>query len=234
MNGNSDADPNFVIINDSKELESVSTIDEMEQRVKHSKETIGDQNFNKTEIELIEKQRHKLRLFDPQGIYNFRHIEISYGQSFVQICSLFVSLLCIAFCTYTVLMMTFPDQIVLGLGHVNDLNVLDKLCLYFLLIFTLLKVKKLIETKAGKYSIRYKIALCANSFNRVLLDTLKLTILIYFIVFIYSSINTPDISMAEFIEFYFYGVVGDTISFIEWFFTIIIVVRALKPIGKVV
>ncbi|GHB59012.1 hypothetical protein GCM10008107_05170 [Psychrosphaera saromensis] len=230
MNGNSDTEPNFVIINDTKELQSVRTLEEIEQTVKQSEEVVGDKYFNKIEIELIEKLRHKLRLFDPQGIYTFRDIEIGYGQSIIHLCSLLLSLSYITFYLYGLIVMTNPDEMVPGLGYVSDINVLDKLCFYFILIFTFSKIKKLTKVKVGKYSIRYKIALCANSLNRVLLDIFKLMILMFFITFTYTY--TPDITPSILIKIYLNGVVGDTISFIEWLIIIIIVVRTLKPFGE--
>lgn len=47
--------------------------------------------FHVNELNFIEQHRTKLRLFDPAGIYQFRHIQLGFFQSFFQLITFIIS-----------------------------------------------------------------------------------------------------------------------------------------------
>ncbi len=100
----------------------------------------ADFAFSSSEENLIKKKRHKLRIFDPEGIYTFRHIEIRYFHSFLHTISALISSFLLIGFYYLVIADT--QQVVTGIGDVSDINVLDKLCMSFIAIYGLLKIKK--------------------------------------------------------------------------------------------
>ena len=135
MNGESTYKPNFTVIDD----EPTSEPKPKKENNKTSNDN-ADFAFSSSEENLINKKRHKLRIFDPEGIYTFRHIEIGYFHSFLHAISALISLFLIIGFYYLVIAET--QQIVTGIGDVSDINVLDKLCMSFIAIYGLLKIKK--------------------------------------------------------------------------------------------
>jgi|GEM_PF-1719395 len=182
------------------------------------------------EVGFIQKKRHKIRIFDPEGIYTFRHIEISYFQSFLHTLSMLISLFLIISFYYFVI--TDTQKFVTDLGRVSDINTLDKLCMFFIALYSLLKIKKTITTKVTNFNKRYCIAICANSLNTIVLNYLKL--IFFFLVIILTIIQReyPEKTVSFAFNLFENGVLADTLSIITWFITIMIVIKAFKYCGK--
>ena len=93
MNGESTYQPNFVINEDDKVPVEKKEFEHREETLLAAVTAKGDAQTEliKREVQFIEGQRKKLRLFDPQGVYFYRHITISYFQSAFHIISLLIS-----------------------------------------------------------------------------------------------------------------------------------------------
>ncbi len=230
MNGDPSNIPDFTIVDD----EQISEAKVESENNKKSNENIGtletDFVFNPSEVSLIQKKRHKLRVFDPKGIYTFKHIEIGYFQSFLHILSMCISLFLIIAFYY--LVVTETQQFVTGLGKVSDLNVLDKLCMSFITFYVFFKIKKTFTTKTTNFDTRYRIALCANSLNRIVLNYLKLTFFFFAIIFMIILVEYPDKTVSSASDLFENGEVADSLSIITWFIFIVIVIKAFKYCGK--
>ncbi|MGK2231610.1 MAG: hypothetical protein ACI92O_000768 [Colwellia sp.] len=143
---------------------------------------------------------------------------------------MFISLFLIIGFYYLVI--TDTQQLVPGLGRVSDINVLDKLCMSFIALYGLLKIKITFSTKASNFDKRYRIALCANSLNRIALNYLKLSFFSSAIIFTIIQVEFLEISVSDAINIFANGVIADSLSIITWFISIVIVVKALKYCGK--
>ena len=225
MHGESTYKPNFTVVDD----EPTSEPKPKKENNKTSNDK-ADFAFSSSEENLINKKRHKLRIFDPEGIYTFRHIEIGYFQSFLHAISALISLFLIIGFYYLVIADT--KQVVTGIGDVSDINVLDKLAMSFIAIYGLLKIKKTLTIKVTKFDIRYRVALCANSLNRIIFNYLKLTFICSTIILTIMQVDYPDKTVSAALRIFENGVLADTLSIITWLISIIIVVKAFKYCGK--
>lgn len=225
MNGESTYKPNFTVIDD----EPTSEPKPKKENNKTSNDN-ADFAFNSSEENLIKKKRHKLRIFDPEGIYTFRHIEIGYFHSFLHAISALISLFLII--SYYRLSITETQQLVPGVGYISDLNVLDKLCMTFIALYGVIKVKSVFNVKVTPFNKRYRLALCANAFNRFVLNYLKLIVAFLVFQFLIIQVKYLDLTVGEALELTLNGTMTDTISIITWFISIIIVVKAFKYCGK--
>lgn len=224
MNGESTFKPNFTV-------DDVPT-SESNLGKEYNKATSESTDFaiSPSEEDLIKKKRHKLRLNDPEGVYTFRHIEIGYFHSFIHVISLLIALFLII--SFYLLVIEDTQQIVTGVGYVSDINLLDKLSMSFIAVYGFLKIKSTLFTKMSKFDIRYRIALCVNALNRIIVNYLKL-------IFIYSTIAltsiqvySPNQAVSDAFRVFENGVLADTISIIIWFISITIVIKAFKYCGK--
>ncbi|MGK2233876.1 MAG: hypothetical protein ACI92O_003086 [Colwellia sp.] len=82
MNGESTYQQNFTVVDEEISNSNAET-ENNKQPTENAKTLQADFVLAPSEISLIQKKRHKLRIFDPKGIYTFKHIEISYFQSFL-------------------------------------------------------------------------------------------------------------------------------------------------------
>jgi len=225
MNGESTYKPNFTAV-DAEQI-SESKV-ELKKNKKLNENT--DFAFSPSEVSLIQNKRHKLRIFDPEGIYTFKHIEIGYFQSFIHTISLLISLFLIIGFYYLVI--TGAQQFITGIGRVSDLNVLDKLCMAFIALYGFFKIKKIFNTKVTNFDKRYQIALCANSLNRIVLNYLKLIFFFLAIVLPIRQVQYPEKTVSAALNIFENGVFADSVSIITWFISIIIVVKAFTYCGK--
>jgi len=230
MNGESTYKPNYTMVDDEQIAKPNIETETNNQTKKTAVPLKPKIELVPNEIELISSKRHKLRLFDPKGIYTFRHIEVSYYQSFLHVLSMCVSLFLIV--SFYRLIITDSHQFVSGIGDVNDLNVLDKLSLWFIALYSFIKVKKAIFIKVAKFHIRYRLALCANAFNLIILNHLKLLIVLLALNLFMIQGYHPEKSVNVALDLIENGVMTDTISIFIWFLSIMIVINALKYCGK--
>ncbi|MBU2925807.1 hypothetical protein Q4530_01110 [Colwellia sp. 1_MG-2023] len=230
MNGESTYQPDFVVV-DEDNLESKK--ENPSDANKINSQEIVDNDFNQREIDFVNKQRHKLRVINPKGVYFFRHITISYFHSAIHLLSLLISLLLIfLFCRKLNIQ---SEQLISGVGYVSDWNVLDQLFLTFIVIFTLTKLRTLMITKINGTSKRYKIALCANAFNSIVFNYLKFLVLIFsliFSLFFFAIDFETGFLIEDVVAKLTNGVFVDTVSPIVWCVTLAIVIRGFRFFGK--
>lgn len=230
MDDESSYKTNFILIDDEKVSESDVETDNNKQSNKDNNTLEKDFSFAPSELSLVKKNRKKIRIFDPEGIYDFRHIEIGYFYSLLHILSICISLPLILGSYYFAI--AESQQVMPSLGEVSNLNMLDKLCMAFIVLYGFSKIKKVFTTKVTKFDIRYRIALCANSLNCIVLNHLKLLILTYaaFLMLMLSENSEKTVSAA--FDIFLNGTLADTIAIISWFISIAITINAFKYCGK--
>lgn len=230
MNGELPNQTNFVVVDKKPvQIPPDKVIDESptDEPVKQCSDNTV---LNQREIVLIRKQRSKLRLMDPQGVYYFRHIPISYLHLVAQFISLCISLPLIYF--YCRELNSESQQQISGVGYVSNWNVLDQLSIIFITIFSIVKLKALLTQKISSSGKRYKFAMLANGINRVVLNILKLFVMNFMMLVIYVLTFDTPIYFETILEQFENSALGDTISAANWFITIVIIVRAFKFFGK--
>lgn len=230
MNGESTYKPDFITVENEQTLASDNKVEannneNITNDLQNSSVVLTD-----SEVKLIHKQRQKLRLFDPEGLYNFRHIEIGYFQSFLHVLSMCISLFLISGFFFSAIIDT--QQLVKGVGKISDLNLLDKLCMSFIALYGLLNIKKALTTKVTNFDKRYRIAMCANSLSCIIFNYLKLKIFFMVVTLVIIKLKYPDKTVSSAVYIFENGVVADSLSIITWFIFIVIVVKAFKYCGK--
>lgn len=99
-------------------------------------------------------------------------------------------------------------------------------------VIWVIKVKSVFNVKVTQFNKRYRLALCANAFNRFVLNYLKLIVAFLVFQFLIIQVKYLDLTVGEAIELTLNGTMADTISIITWFISIIIVVKAFKYCSK--
>jgi len=224
-----DAQPNFIIIDDevSELTEEPVASEANDEEVDLHRHVF---NLSDSEADLITKSRRKLRLFDPEGVYLFRTSKISYFHSFLHITSLVMSILLLFF--YFFFYFTLRKENVPGLGEITDAALLEQLFMFGIVVLSLIKLKQIVTVKVTNFDIRYKLALVANSVNRILIDIFRFSMFLLAVETIFILVNYPEEKVVDAFYFLENGVFADTITFLSWVFTLLIFVRAYKRIGK--
>ena len=182
------------------------------------------------ESKFILKARKKIRLFDPEGIYQFKGTAIPYYQSFMHFVSLLFSLhfIVICFAFLVISRLEYLD----GLGKTSGLTAIDKLFMVTLTALTVFKLKKLISVKITGYDVRYKLALASNGFNRIVVDLVKFIIFSFALTGLLMLIKYPNNAVENAFIQLSNGTLSDTIAFFSWVVTTLIFVKAFKRFGK--
>tara|TARA_R110001599_G_scaffold82854_2_gene222840 strand:- start:32489 stop:33193 length:705 start_codon:yes stop_codon:yes gene_type:complete len=230
MNGESTYKPNFNVVDDEPIQDPIIEPVNNKQLNENTKISESDLVLNTSEVSLIQKKRHKLRIFDPEGIYTFKHVEIGYFQSFLHAITMFTSLFLIV--SFYRLIITDTQKLVYGLGYISDLNVLDKLCMTFIALYGLLKIKKTFTTKVTNFDKRYRLALCANALNSIVLNYLKLSFIFIAMALSIIEVEYPEITLSAAFNILENGLISDSLSIMTWFISIVLVVKAFKYCGK--
>tara|TARA_R110000772_G_scaffold31158_3_gene77018 strand:+ start:740 stop:1450 length:711 start_codon:yes stop_codon:yes gene_type:complete len=186
MNGESTYQPNFVINEDDKVPVEKKAFEHREETLLAAVTAKGDAQTEliKREVQFIEGQRKKLRLFDPQGVYFYRHITISYFQSAFHIISLLIS----CYLIYECMLLGLPEGrgFVKGIGWVSNTTLLETIIDIFVLIVLFIQLRGLFKVHGIVGLKRYKLAMLANSINSVVIIHLKLIILFMIIIMAYA------------------------------------------------
>jgi len=230
MNGETTYKPNYTVVDDGQIAKPNIETETNNQTKKAAVPLKSKIEFAPSEIELISSKRHKLRLFDPKGIYTFRHIEVSYYQSFLHVLSMCISLFLIV--SFYRAIITGSHQFVSGMGDVNSLNTLDMLFIGFIALYGFIKVKRAIFIRVAKFHIRYKLALLANAFNLIILNHVKLLIILLAFSLLMILGNYPEKLFKMNFDLIESGVMSDTQFILMCFFSNMIVIQALKYCGK--
>lgn len=187
-------------------------------------------NLTDSESQFILRARKKLRLFDPEGVYQFRGTATPYYQSIVHLISLLFSLHLVVVCF--AFLVTSEIEHLVGVGETSDLTVIDKLFMIALAVLTFLKLKKLLSVKVTNYDVRYKLALASNGFNRIALNLVKLTIYFSALAFYLISVGRPNETINAAFKALENGVMTDLLTFFSWIVMLLISIKAFKRFGK--
>ncbi|MCQ8849067.1 hypothetical protein NQT74_10790 [Alteromonas stellipolaris] len=182
------------------------------------------------ESKFIQKARKKIRLFDPEGIYQFKGSAIPYYQSFLHLISLLVSLYLIAY--YFAVIIFSELEHLDGVGNTSYLTTIDKLFMVTLAALTVFKLKKLISVKITHYDVRYKLALAANGFNRIVINLVKFSIYFLALALFIIGLDHPNETILGAFDRLGNGVIADSLTFFSWIVTTLIFVKAFKHFGK--
>ena len=182
------------------------------------------------EYKFILKARKKIRLFDPEGVYQFKGTAIPYYQSFMHLISLLLSLYLIT-CYFALIVFSELEHLD-GVGNTSDLTMIDKLFMITLAVLTVLKLKKLISVKVTHYDVRYKLALAANGFNRIVINLVKFSIYFLALALFLIGLDHPNETILGAFERLGNGVIADFLVFSSWIVTSLIFVKAFKRFGK--
>jgi len=143
------------------------------------------------ELQSLIEQRHQIRLFDPQGVYFYRHIQCGWFASFLHFSTLLFSIALLFF--LFVLWYGARTQIeVSGVGFVTNIMIVDVFELFFvgLIISTALySLKGELRYSSIK---RYRLAMLANAFNRVLYNYCKFTVYFAALILLIIIVNKGD------------------------------------------
>lgn len=229
MNGESSFEPNFVLVDEENETDSPES-DVFEQTNELSVESEDGLPVTSNELEYIKKKRKKLRLFDPAGVYDFRHVEIGYMHSLWHVLTLCCSL--VLFYGLYLLNITEAKVVITGLGEVSDLSVLDMIGLTFITIYPLIKIRQILTTKASDYNKRYQLSMSANAFNFIALNIIKLLIFLSALDLAIITVTYGELPVSVALEKLSNGVVFDSFSIVLWVISMIIIVKAFKYCGK--
>lgn len=228
MNGESTYEPNFVI----NEEDTTSTEQkEFQDSLKSIPPTtaVKDEASFKIidrEVEFIEGQRKKLRLFDPKGVYFYRHVTISYFQSVIHIISLLVS----CFLIYLLLLedSSASKEFVKGIGWVSNVTLIEKMRDITILVMLFIQLRGLYKLKGSTGLKRYKLSMLSNAVNSIVFNLLKLIILFLILMAIYVSSLGSLVQADAIFQQLSNSVAADVFSASFYIITIVIVGRAFR------
>ena len=187
-------------------------------------------NLTDSESQFILRAREKLRLFDPEGVYQFRETKIRTYQFFFHVVSLLLSVMFIGF--YFLLVLATSIEKLDSVGSIMDVTPIDNIFILSLVALLYVKLKKLVSVKVTNYDVRYKLALAANAFNRITLNLVKFTIYFFALAMFTISIDHPNESINAAFNRLDNGVMADSFMFISWIVTLLIFIQAFKRFGK--
>ena len=236
MNAESTYEPNFVI---NEEAKASTEQKEFEESLKSIPPTtaLKDEASIKLidrEVEFIEGQRSKLRLFDPKGVYFYRHNTISYFQSAFHIISLLVS----CYLIYLLLLETssLSKEFVQGIGWVSNITLIERMADITILVVLFVQLRGLFKHQGLSALRQYKLAMLANAINNVVINHLKLIVLFLFLFLIlmmlyFFSIDSLVEADAVF-EKLSNGVIADVYEALLIVISIAIIARAFRFCNK--
>jgi len=187
-------------------------------------------NLSDSESKFILKARKKLRLRDPEGVYKFKGNAIPYYQSFIHLISLLfsVNLIVFLFAAFVSSELEHLD----GVGNTSDITVVDKIFLITLVALTVFKLKKLVSVKVTNYSVRYKLAMVANAFNRIAINLVKFAIYFFAFALFIICVDRPNETISGAFDRLENGAIAESLALFSWIVTTLIFVKAFKRFGK--
>jgi hypothetical protein len=181
------------------------------------------------EIEFLNRHRNKTRLCDPKGVYEFRHIQQSWFQSFMHVITMVVSLTCIIGKYYY----TFQNsnEILVGIGEVSSLTWIDALEVIIIVGIIFMAIKNIRKQAQQHPQKRYRLAMFANAFNRMLLNNLRMFLVVCLLFLAINVLQDSTLSSINF-EMSKEGATADLARAICSLVFIIICFRAFRFCGK--
>ncbi|MFT4927660.1 MAG: hypothetical protein ACI8WB_003773 [Phenylobacterium sp.] len=152
------------------------------------------------ELDLIEIQRDKTRLFDPAGVYQFRHIALGLSQLFLHLVSLIISSVCIVAIFFIAPFSSLNEVEVIGVGMVPDISLIDYLSMLLVTIIAIRGCLALFKQTGGTGIKRYRLSMLANSMNFAVSGLIKLLVylLVALCLFLISFGGDVEVSLLKF------------------------------------
>jgi hypothetical protein len=224
--------PNFVIKDEDEKLDTnVVDKDQNEattnDNIKTEKTSVQTKFFDH-EADFIIKQRTKLRLSDPKGLYFNRHVEISYYQSLWHFITLLIS--CSAICWFSWIIVSENKESIIGVGEIANLTLIDRVSIFVIGLIFFNAVRNLFKIESRSGIIRYRLAMLANAINYTAIAYIKLLIL--FLAVVALSFFSSDESNTDVLNKFNNGVFADIFDAIFSFINIIIVTQAFRYCKK--
>jgi hypothetical protein len=182
------------------------------------------------EVEFIEGQRSKLRLFDPKDVYFYRHITINYFQSVFHFISLLIS--CSVIFLLIGLGYSESQTIVKGIGWVSNITTIEKMINVFTVIFFIYQLRKLFNLQGLSGLKRYKLAMLANSINLTVINFIKVIILFSALLMFTLIISDPNENINVILSRLSNGVFFDVINAFFLLVGVVIFVLAFRFCSK--
>ncbi|WP_017221306.1 hypothetical protein [Moritella dasanensis] len=185
--------------------------------------------FIPREIDFLNRHRQKIRLFDPKGVYEFRHIQQTWLHSLLQVVTMLISLACMVGIYYWGYQSS--KEIIVGVGEVSDLtwvNVFEVVMSVGIIFVAIRKLGKQAKQHPQK---RYRIAMIANAFNRMLFNNLRLMLIVFVPLIIVAMIVDPTLQSINF-ERFEEGATADLLGAVYTLFIVFICFRAFRFCGK--
>ncbi|WP_293136315.1 hypothetical protein, partial [Moritella sp.] len=183
--------------------------------------------FIPREIEFLNRHRGKLRLCDPKGVYEFRHIKPTLFQSFLQLITMLISSASLFY--YYYLIYTTPKILISGVGEVSSLTWVDALAFTAIAVIIISALRNLgIQFKQRKLQL-YRLAMFSNSLNRMILNNVRIIIFILILIgmAMFVGIQDPTYETID-LEFLNEGVIADIFAALYSLLTVIITFRAFR------
>jgi hypothetical protein len=228
MNGESTYQPNFVIDEEDKTSTEEKEFQDSLKSIPPTTAVKDEASFKiiDREVEFIEGQRNKLRLFDPKGVYFYRHITISYLQSFFHIISLLVS----CYLIYLVYLegSALSREFVKGIGWVSNVTLMATMADIVILVVLFIQLRGLFKHQGLAAVRRYKLAMLSNSINSVVINHLKLLVLFLILIMLYFFSLGSLVQADSALEKLSNGVISDVLEILLLIISIFIIVRAFR------
>lgn len=181
------------------------------------------------EIEFLRRHRNKTRLCDPKGVYEFRHIQQTWLQSLIQLMTLLISMACIVGLYY--LYYLESKQIMVGVGEVSELTWIDAFEVVMIIGIIFMAIKNIAKQSQLHPQKRYCLAMFANCFNRMWLNTFCLHLSVLVLILSISAIQDPTLQSVN-IEMFEEGSAADLANAVYSLVLITICFRAFRFCGK--
>jgi hypothetical protein len=228
MNGESIYQPNFIINEDDKRSSEKKAFEHSEEPLASAGAAKVDakKELIKREVAFIERQRKKLRLFDPKSVYFYRHITISYFQSAFHIISLLIS----CYLIYELMLFGASEgrEFVKGIGWVSNTTLLETIIDIFVLIVIFIQLRGLFKVHGIVGLKRYKLAMLANSINSVVIIHLKVIVFFMIIIMAYAYSLESLVQADALWKTLGNGVVADVFDALFLIISAVIILRSFR------
>ena len=203
--------------------------DQVEPEVISQPQSTIEPEFIPREIEFLNRHRRKIRLYDPKGVYEFRHIQQTWFQSLLQVVTMLISLACIFGLYYWGYQSS--KEIIVGVGEVSNLTWVNVFEVVMTVGIIFIAIKKLGKQAKQHPQKRYRVAMIANAFNRMLFNNLRLMLIVFIPLTIVAMIADPTLESINF-ERFEEGATADLLGAVYTLFIVFICFRAFRFCGK--
>lgn len=145
--------------------------------------------LNSRESKFLEKQRHKTRVFDPKGVYEFRHIKLTLFQSLLQLITMLISVSCMVGMYYLVYLNSKVE--ITGVGEISDITWVYVFEVLAIIVIIYMAIKDLLKRHQRNPKKGYLLAMTANSFNRMFFNNIIFFLVIFLAFAISVAIQDP-------------------------------------------